>query len=306
MRRTCLTSRDFPVIKSTRSKMKPSANLPVRSVHGDLSCEHRINNAAVAKRRGVLLGSAALALSAPIVHPESAEALVVLPCRLHNRYIFVRHGESVLETRGKIQSNPGNKYDITWSLTETGKEQMHAAAEYIAEVLDSSPRWIYTSNFQRAFQSAQILREDLFLLHSNFRTEFAGLLDPRKMGALEMKDVALWEDVWANDLLDDTSRPPPAVSSQEPTASTESCIDLYRRATETFSRLEGTYFGEDIVLVSHRDTLSTFMAAAKGTDLRTHHVDYPFELGQVRMLDLTARPQNGEYDAKDFRGSLAV
>lgn len=70
MRRTCLTSRDFPVIKSTRSKMKPSANLPVRSVHGDLSCEHRINNAAVAKRRGVLLGSAALALSAPIVHPE--------------------------------------------------------------------------------------------------------------------------------------------------------------------------------------------------------------------------------------------
>jgi hypothetical protein len=46
---------------------------------------------------------------------------------------------------------------------------------------------IYTSNFQRAFQSTCILREELYMLFSNVRTEFSGLLDPRKMGALEVR-----------------------------------------------------------------------------------------------------------------------
>lgn len=35
--------------------------------------------------------------------------VVCLVNRMNNRD-QVRHGESVLETRGKIQSNPGNKY----------------------------------------------------------------------------------------------------------------------------------------------------------------------------------------------------
>ena len=50
--------------------------------------------------------------------------------------------------------------------------------------------------------------------------------------------------MWAADLLDDSSAPPPVEFSQEPTASTESCINVYRRALEAFSRLEGSYFGE--------------------------------------------------------------
>jgi hypothetical protein len=48
---------------------------------------------------------------------------------------------------------------------------------------------IYTSNFQRAFQSTCILREELYMLFSNVRTEFSGLLDPRKMGALEVRPL---------------------------------------------------------------------------------------------------------------------
>ena len=34
--------------------------------------------------------------------------------------------------------------------------------------------------------------------------------------------------------------------------------------------------------MSHQDTLSLFTAALLGTDLRRHHVDFPFEHGQVR------------------------
>lgn len=89
--------------------------------------------------------------------------------------------------------------------------------------------------------------------------------------------------MWAADLEDDTSAPPPVPASQEPSASTESCQNVYRRALEAFSRLEGSYFGEDIILVSHEDTLSIFCASLYGTDLRRHHLDYPFALGQVSV-----------------------
>ena len=56
-------------------------------------------------------------------------------------------------------------------------------------------------------------------------------------------------------------------SSLQPSASVESCLDIYRRALEAFTRLEATYYGEDIIIVSHQDTLSVFAAALNGADL---------------------------------------
>lgn len=144
------------------------------------------------------------------------------------------------------------------------------------------------------------------MLFANLRTEFAGLLDPRKMGALDGRSSDLLQEVWANDLADETSTPPPVPASQEPAASVESCVDLYRRCVETFSRLEGTYFGDDIILVSHQDVLSVYTAALMGTELSRHHLDWPYELGQGRLIDLTKAPGAGDnYSPQDFRGTYA-
>ncbi|KAK3240607.1 hypothetical protein CYMTET_49561 [Cymbomonas tetramitiformis] len=87
------------------------------------------------------------------------------------------------------------RYDFTWVLTEKGRDQMHATADLFADS-DFAPSWIYTSNFQRSFQSACVLREDFGMLFANLRTEFAGLLDPRKMGALDGKSADLLQEVW--------------------------------------------------------------------------------------------------------------
>mmetsp|Transcript_19778 Transcript_19778/g.23726 ORF Transcript_19778/g.23726 Transcript_19778/m.23726 type:complete len:368 (+) Transcript_19778:99-1202(+) len=241
---------------------------------------------AVTRRQLLYAGSSALALGVNEWQVEEAKSLVIFPQRLKNRYIVVRHGESDLDVQGRIQSNPGFKYDVQWGLTGTGRDQMHAAADYILDELDASPSWIYTSNFQRAFQSALILRSDLSLLFSNLRTEFSGLLDPRKMGALEGQPTSNLQVVWENDLVDELSTPP-AMDSMYPTGSVDSCMDLYRRAIEAITRLEGTYYGSDIVLVSHQDTCSVFTAAIMGTPLASHHIDWPYQLGQVRMLDQT-------------------
>ena len=148
------------------------------------------------------------------LRPPPARAFIDLPSRLHNRYFLVRHGESTLETRGLVLSNPSFKYDTTYGLTRAGMAQMHAAARTIAETYDAAPSWLYTSNFQRSFQSALIVREDLGMLFSQLRTEFAGLLDPRKMGDLDFKSVDTLNAVWEGDLRDPLNTPPVPASLQ--------------------------------------------------------------------------------------------
>jgi len=256
--------------------------------------------------RGIALAGAVGAGEVGATRP--ARAFIDLPSRLHNRYFFVRHGESVLDVRngGMILSNPSFKYDTTFGLTARGRAQMQEAAKTILRDYDGAPAWLYTSNFQRSFQSALVLREEIGLLFSQMRTEFSGLLDPRKMGALDFGSQEAWDDVWKNDFDDPSSTPPPVPSSLQPSASVESCLDIYRRALEAFTRLEATYYGEDIIIVSHQDTLSVFAAALNGADLSRHHLDYPFELGQVRCVDLTVPPRDGSISPTDLRGDYAV
>ena len=263
---------------------------------------------ATVNRRGLLLagGVASVAAAADLAAPPPSRAFIDLPSRLHNRYFLVRHGESTLDTRSMFLTNPSFKYDTTYGLTRAGAQQMHLAAQIIQDEYDGAPSWLYTSNFQRSFQSALILREDLGMLFSQLRTEFSGLLDPRKMGDLDFKSTAAWPSVWEGDTRDPLNTPPPVPASLQPSASVESPRDVYRRALECFTRLEATYFGEDVVLVSHADTLSLFTAALMGTNLCDHHKDWAMELGEVRCVDLTSVPQGANFSPTDLRGEYAV
>jgi len=202
-------------------------------------------------RRGLLMASTAASTVAAVdlAFPRPSSAFIDLPSRLHNRYFLVRHGESQLDVRGVILSNPSYKYDTTYGLTVKGINQMHRAAAIISDEYDGAPSWLYTSNFQRSFQSALILREDLGLLFSQLRTEFSGLLDPRKMGALDFGNTSSLPAVWEGDAKDVNNTPPPVPASLQPSASVESPRDVFRRALEAFTRLEATYFGEDVILV---------------------------------------------------------
>ena len=94
----------------------------------------------------------------------------------------------------------------------------------------------------------------------------------------------------------------------QPSASVESPRDVYRRALECFTRLESTYYGEDVILVSHQDTLSLFTASLMGTNLTDHHQDWPLELGEVRCIDLSAAPTGAgsKFAPTDLRGEYAV
>jgi hypothetical protein len=81
-------------------------------------------------RRGLLTATTAASTAAALdlIHPQLSAAFIDLPSRLHNRYFLVRHGESILDTRNIILSNPSFKYDTTYGLTRLGIDQMHKAA----------------------------------------------------------------------------------------------------------------------------------------------------------------------------------
>ena len=188
----------------------------------------------------MLAGAAALT-ALPIADPKPARAFIDLPSRLHNRYFLVRHGESTLDVRGMFLSNPSVQIRHHLRLNETGHQPDARGGARHQRRVRRAPSWLYTSNFQRSFQSALILREDLGLLFSQLRTEFSGLLDPRKMGALDFDSQSKWDAVWAGDEKDSNNTPPPVPASLQPSASVESPRDLYRRALEAFTRLEATY-----------------------------------------------------------------
>ena len=93
----------------------------------------------VIHRRKALLAASGLVLGTKCYEKsinddnEEAKAFIDLPSRLHNRYFLVRHGESTLDVRNQILSNPSYKYDTTYGLTAKGVEQVHEAARIILE-----------------------------------------------------------------------------------------------------------------------------------------------------------------------------
>ena len=126
------------------------------------------------------------------------------------------------------------------------------------------------------------------------------------MGALDFQSIENWDSVWEGDEKSLDNTPPPVPESLQPSASVESPKDVYRRALEAFTRLESTYFGDEVILVSHADTLSLFTAALMGTDLKNHHKDWAMELGEVRCVDITEVPSGSKFKATDLRGTYAV
>lgn len=238
-------------------------------------------------RRVVLSAAAAGAALAPrLAAPPPAKALLSLPTRLKNRYFLCRHGESTVDVAGTVQSNPSFKYDVAFGLTSAGRDQMLAAGEFAEDVLGFTQGFIYTSNFQRASQSAEVLRQALGLLISDVRVTYRNL-DPRLMGAFDGRSAAeVLPAVRAADDGDPMSYPPPAPDSMAPRLSTESLMDIYRRALEVITRYEAIYPGIDIALVSHSDWLEVCQAMLCGVDLRDMHSTVPaFELGEVRRVD---------------------
>lgn len=179
----------------------------------------------------------------------------------------MRHGQSVANARGIIVSDPGNGVRAEYGLTALGREQARAAAK--GSGLPASTL-IFSSDFSRAAQTAEIVREIL-------GAEDAGLtaaLRERYFGAWDGTSTGNYAQVWAADA-DDPDR---EVNGVEPAGA------VLDRVTAFVAGLESAYGDRDILLVSHGDTLQILQAGFRRMSPAQHRSLPHLETGEIRRI----------------------
>jgi broad specificity phosphatase PhoE len=213
-----------------------------------------------------------------------------LPAPLKNNIVLVRSGESYADQEHRVETNPVKKLQQNNGLTPKGREEMHDVAKRLAE-MDFSPSFIWTSNTERAYESARVLAEDLQLGQNRVVPEYS-FLDARAMGTFEnTNDAAAWDEVHKQDELQGGKyRPPPATDGTP----SESVTDVLVRANQLVSTIESMYSGENVVILApDSDNLSVLQAALvdETPDASiAKHARFALANGGVRRLDYVVKP----------------
>ena len=188
---------------------------------------------------------------------------------LANRYNVMRHGQSKANVAGIIVSRIGNDRRGDYGLSELGREQALAAARGCGLPTDTL---ICSSDFSRARQTAEIVRAQLGAAD----VIIAEALRERCFGGWEGSPTANYARVWAAD----ESDPEHADKAVEPAAA------VLDRTTALVMDLERRYWGHDILLVSHGDTLQILQAGFQGIDPSRHRSLPALETAEIRLLRL--------------------
>jgi broad specificity phosphatase PhoE len=202
------------------------------------------------------------------INNDTAEASGLFqmpPAKLSNRYYLVRSGESELEKKGIINTNPVAKTSMDSGLSEEGKEQaLKAALELEAMGACEGSCWIWPSITQRAYQAAEIIAAVNNIGRSRIVPEYS-FLDARGLGAFEGRDLTDINEIYASDLISPNLKPPPFTDGTP----NESVADVFVRVTQLMSILETQYSSENIIIVSpDSDNLTILQAGLTGLDLR--------------------------------------
>jgi len=180
--------------------------------------------------------------------------------------LMVRHGESEWNALGKWQG----RADI--ALTEAGREQARAAADYVRTTALPVTR-VLASTLRRAHETAEIIAERLGLA--------AVMTDQR----LVETDVGPWEGLRADEIeagwpryLRDRKTPP----------GFEPPDQVFARATQAIR--EAALVGEHTLIVSHSGVIRTIRRIMTVHDRRLHNLE-----GCTFSLD-----ESGQLRAHDF------
>ena len=193
--------------------------------------------------------------------------------RLVNRFSVMRHAQSKANAGGIIVSRIENDRRGDYGLTEQGREQALAAARSCGLPGDTV---IYSSDFRRARQTAEIVRAELGAPAVAIATE----LRERRFGRWELSATGNYARVWAADETD----PFRAQDGVEPAAS------VLDRATALVAELERRHHDRDILLVSHGDILQILQAGFSGVDPSQHRKLPQLATAEIRPLRLRPWP----------------
>ncbi len=194
------------------------------------------------------------------------------PFPIHNRYFGIRHGESITNVLGIIDS----ELDMfTWNgLTIHGKEQVKQSADawryMIADPL------IFMSPFPRTLETASIVRSRW----NGGPAWVAYELSERAFGPFNGRFAHDYYPIWQRDRADDPSE----FSGVEPVG------HVVARLLGLVRRLESMVHNRNVMFVSHGDPLQILAAFWAGAPIE-HHRDIDMIMqGEIRLLhDMTGR-----------------
>jgi broad specificity phosphatase PhoE len=189
--------------------------------------------------------------------------------RLANRYHAMRHGQSKANEAGVIVSEIGTDRGGDYGLSEHGLRQVSAAAQACGLPADTV---IYASDFSRARQTAEVVREHL----GAPEVTLAEALRERSFGDLEGTPVANYARVWTAD----------GAAGDHGRDGVEPAAAVLDRTTALVADLERRYSGRDILLVSHGDTLQILQAGFLRMDPAKHRSVPHLDTAQIRELRL--------------------
>lgn len=190
---------------------------------------------------------------------------------LRNRYFLMRHGESKANAAKVIVSSLARDASGDYGLTARGREQ---AAESVVKSGLPQGTLIFTSDFSRARETAEIVREHLKAPNVTV-TE---ALRERYFGDFDGTDTANYETVWASDQQGRTEWDVEPVTA------------VLDRTTAFVARLDRQYHGRDILLVSHGDALQILQAGFIKLDPGYHRGIKHLQTAEVRPVILARVP----------------
>jgi broad specificity phosphatase PhoE len=252
-------------------------------------------NGGVSRRQWLQTAAAGSCAAALADSPASANGLVVFPPeKLNNIYILMRAGEGQIESTGIIRTNPVLATNINANgLTFKGRQQVIQGLEAIRRLgLEDEVVWIWPSITARCYQSAEILAKGLGVGQNRLVPEYV-YLNARAFGSYENQPISKVAEVYAQDSLDPSIRPPRYTDGTP----NESVKDVFVRGVQLISKLEAQYYGVTVILVApDSDNLSILQAGLTGVDLRQHY-QLAYAPGEARVVNLTPFNLEGQEDA---------
>lgn len=179
----------------------------------------------------------------------------------------MRHGQSKANVMGLIVSDPSNGIHTDYALSDQGRMQVVESAQKTRLGKDTI---IYSSDFSRARETASIVCrqfgvEKIHITHA---------LRERNFGDYEKTDHGNYQLVWSDD----------AVNSSHKNNKVESVDEVIERTTTFIQKLEKTYNNQDILLVSHGDTLQILQTSFQNVDGSKHRSLPHLKTAEIREL----------------------
>lgn len=194
---------------------------------------------------------------------------------LRNRYYLMRHGESRANEAGLIVSRPENGLRDEFGLSEQGREQVREAA---LRTQLSRRALIYSSDFARTRETAAIV-SSLWGAESYNSTP---ALRERDFGSWELTSSENYEKVWRADRESWQARtcsPPVRVNG------VETPMEVFCRVSRLLALTEYHHEDEDIVLVSHGDTLQILQTGFLELPPHRHREVPHLQTAEIRRIE---------------------